>query len=32
MLAKATPKQLERLLRDIMATPPEPREDVRYDA
>lgn len=32
MLAKATPEQVERLLWDILTTPPAKDEGVRYDA
>ncbi len=32
MLAKATPEQVERLLWDILTTPPAKDEGVCYDA
>lgn len=32
MLAKATSEQLERLLWDILTTPPAKDEGLRYDA
>lgn len=32
MLARATPAQMARLLRDIMTSAPAPKESVKYDA
>lgn len=32
MLARATPAQMSRLLRDIMASAPAAKESVKYDA
>ena len=32
MLARATPAQMKRLLRDIMANAPAAKEPVKYDA